>query len=256
MISYNQMPRVDTNANRIREKTEGLAALLEGKFVYDIEEGGYRLVVAVRPDPSLVSRESGRYKNAYLEPVVFVAEVGVTAFDLEDLNIKKSDIAALRDAFDRYDPNDIDCSQMTIIHGDIRDCARPPPPDSVNTEVVSEITILAKRKRSFPSDDDISFSVGAGKFLDIISQKVVMSSLGNYLYGELKRDIVSGFGNEESFRTCIIDAFKYYSLAEVLACVSIDFEISTACSSRSGSDKQKIYLDLVENVIAHCIASV
>ena len=146
-------------------------------------------MVAVRPDPTLVSRKSGKCKNAYLEPVVFVADVDVTAFDLVKLNIQKSDLTALKETYDRYDPDDIDCNNMTIIDGDIRDCARPPPPDSLTTEVMPEIIVSSKRQRSEPTDDDLSFSVGAGIFLDRLSQKEAMSSLGNYLYGELRRDL-------------------------------------------------------------------
>jgi hypothetical protein len=234
----------------INDEIAALKLSFEGKYVYDVEEKGYRLVIAIGTNTALVSKASGKYKNAYTGIVVFIADVGITDFDWEELEFQRSDIALLCELFDQYHPDDLNRDFMTIPDGDICDPPRPPPPD-VPTANVQPAVPVPKRRRTEVSDDDISFAVGARKFLDILLGKA-MSAAGNYIYGQVDLDLKHGFGTEESIREVLCTAFRFYTSEILYSCFSIDFGVSTAVSSDCSHDNSKLVSQLADNFISHC----
>jgi len=245
MIRYNEMPALGDFEKQVQDTIAEFSSLV-GKFVYDIEEVGYRLVIAVCTNSYLADLDSAKYQNSYRRPVVFVGDLDQFEFDLDELAYHRTDVGLLDETYDQYDPADFNLEFRTITHGDIQDCERPPAPDGPIPKIVPDALVQKRQRRGISS-----FAVGVKAFYVLLADKR-MSDPGNYIIGELRIELSMGLCTEESLRAKLLSAFEFYGEDIITSVLTTDFAVSVGCSSKDGCDRKSYLAAMVNNIISHC----
>ena len=224
----------DTEAECVR-----LREILVGKYFFDVQHRRYRFVVAVRSDDHTLSdKESGKFENNYIGPVVYVAPREMSLpVDVDWLKLVSADHVFLADECLQYSPEDFNVYLMTIPHKGVQDheFRGPPPPQP------DENPPNIKRRRYISvlesdSNEELVFATGLLKFFQEHEGKV-MSREANFVFGELVRNYRSGYRSSEYFKCLLCESLYTYSTSKITNFFEIDFGIIPTFSSASMGNK-------------------